>query len=251
MQWLQYLSSILSGAIEIAKKIDQGLSVIVHCSDGWDRTAQLTSLSMLMLDPYYRTLEGFIVLIEKEWLSFGHKFAHRNGHFEETHSSNDRSPIFLQFIDCVWQVTRQVMEIGIMAYLFMEKNFCTSVISSPQFPFLFEFNEEFLIHVLDHLYSCLFGTFLYNSEQERVEHDVRNKTHSLWSYVLREKKLFVNTSFRPDHTNVILPKADTCYFLLWKTYFCRWNPVVSDPNVCHRVPIFLVLFCSKTRKTLY
>ena len=107
--------------------------------------------------------------------------------------------------------------------------------SSPQFPFLFEFNEEFLIHVLDHLYSCLFGTFLYNSERERVEHGVRNKTHSLWSYVMREKKLFVNTSFRPDHTNVILPKADTCYFLLWKTYFCRWNPVVSDPKVCHRV----------------
>lgn len=38
-----------------------------------------------------------------------------------------------------------------------------------QFPSAFEFNELFLITILDHLYSCLFGTFLYNSEQERME----------------------------------------------------------------------------------
>lgn len=37
---------------------------------------KLTALSMLMLDGYYRTLKGFEVLVEKEWCSFGHKFAH-------------------------------------------------------------------------------------------------------------------------------------------------------------------------------
>ena len=36
---------------------------------------QITALSMMMLDPYFRTIKGFEVLIEKEWLSFGHKFA--------------------------------------------------------------------------------------------------------------------------------------------------------------------------------
>lgn len=41
------------------------------------------------------------------------------------------------------------------------------VIFNLQFPTAFEFNEYFLITILDHLYSCLFGTFLCNSEHQR------------------------------------------------------------------------------------
>lgn len=53
---------LLAGATKIAYKLESGkTSVVVHCSDGWDRTAQLTSLAMLMLDGYYRTLTGFQV----------------------------------------------------------------------------------------------------------------------------------------------------------------------------------------------
>ncbi|CAL8299937.1 unnamed protein product [Boreogadus saida] len=37
----------------------------------------------------------------------------------------------------------------------------------PQFPAAFEFNELFLVSVLDHLYICLFGTFLCSSEREK------------------------------------------------------------------------------------
>ena len=57
----------------------QTSSVLVHCSDGWDRTAQLAATAQIILDPYYRTLEGFAVLVEKDWCSFGHKFHERLG----------------------------------------------------------------------------------------------------------------------------------------------------------------------------
>lgn len=39
----------------------EGASVLVHCSDGWDRTAQVCALGSLLMDPYYRTIKGFMV----------------------------------------------------------------------------------------------------------------------------------------------------------------------------------------------
>src|SRR5699024_7612972 len=167
-QWLSHIRLILSGAVRVVDTLEyQKTSVVVHCSDGWDRTAQLTSLSMLMLDPYYRTLIGFQVLIEKEWLSFGHKFAQRIGHGEDKPSDDNRSPVFLQWLDCVWQLTKQ-------------------------FPTAFEFNEFLLITLADNVYSCLFGTFLCNSEQQRKKDELVSKTHSIWSMVNTYKNEFLN-----------------------------------------------------------
>ncbi|XP_052596822.1 myotubularin isoform X7 [Peromyscus californicus insignis] len=106
--WLEHIKLVLTGAIQVADKVSSGKSsVLVHCSDGWDRTAQLTSLAMLMLDSFYRSIEGFEILVQKEWISFGHKFASRIGHGDKNHADADRSPIFLQFIDCVWQMSKQ------------------------------------------------------------------------------------------------------------------------------------------------
>ena len=55
-----------NAALAVAYRIEElRLSVLVHCSDGWDRTAQITSLAQLLLDPYYRSIAGFQVLVDK------------------------------------------------------------------------------------------------------------------------------------------------------------------------------------------
>ncbi|KAI0603309.1 protein-tyrosine phosphatase-like protein [Biscogniauxia sp. FL1348] len=78
--WLKHITGILDGSALIARQVGIRHShVLIHCSDGWDRTSQLSALSQLMLDPYYRTIDGFVILIEKDWLSFGHMFQQRSG----------------------------------------------------------------------------------------------------------------------------------------------------------------------------
>lgn len=211
-QWLDHIRAIMNGALKIADKIENHkTSVIVHCSDGWDRTSQLTSLAMIMLDPYYRTLKGFQVLIEKEWISFGHKFLQRLGHGDDRHSDTDRSPIFLQFIDCVWQIMQQ-------------------------FSNALEFNENFLITVVDHCHSCLFGTFLCNSEQQRTKENIKSKTISLWSMINSYPTEYINPLYSEQTTNqVILPVASLRRLELWTSYYCRWHPnIKTQVSVQHR-----------------
>ncbi|XP_068389081.1 myotubularin-related protein 1 isoform X3 [Eschrichtius robustus] len=208
--WLEYIRMLLAGAVRIADKIESGkTSVVVHCSDGWDRTSQLTSLAMLMLDSYYRTVKGFEALIEKEWISFGHRFALRVGHGNDNHADADRSPIFLQFIDCVWQMTRQ-------------------------FPSAFEFNELFLITILDHLYSCLFGTFLCNCEQQRLKEDVYTKTVSLWSYINSQLDEFSNPFFVNYENHVLYPVTSLSHLELWVNCYVRWNPRMRPQTPIHQ-----------------
>ncbi|XP_058856676.1 myotubularin-related protein 1-like isoform X3 [Acipenser ruthenus] len=222
--WLEYIRLLLMGAVRIADKLESGkTSVVVHCSDGWDRTAQLTSLALLMLDSYYRTIKGFEVLIEKEWISFGHRFAVRVGHGDVNHTNSERSPLFVQFIDCVWQMMRQ-------------------------FPAAFEFNELFLITILDHLYSCLFGTFLYNSEQERVKAELHTKTVSLWSYINSQPEEFTNPFYVNYENHVLYPVASLRHLELWVDYYVRWNPCMRPQMPVHQNLKELLVIRSELQK---
>ena len=104
--WLGHVHHIIKASNFIVEAVSQRCGVLVHCSDGWDRTPQLCCLAQMCLDPYYRTLKGFHVLIEKEWLAYGHKFSERCAHATQQ-PSEERSPVFTLWIDCVWQIMRQ------------------------------------------------------------------------------------------------------------------------------------------------
>ena len=78
-EWPYFICTILKRSREISQLVSKGNNVLIHCTKGWDRTPQLVAISEILLDPYYRTFEGFAVLIEKDFLSFGHQFARRNG----------------------------------------------------------------------------------------------------------------------------------------------------------------------------
>lgn len=49
-------------------------------------------------------LQGFQILVEREWLEFGHKFADRCG---QTEDINENCPVFLQFLDILHNIIKQ------------------------------------------------------------------------------------------------------------------------------------------------
>lgn len=88
------------------------------------------------------------MLVESDWLDFGHKFGDRCGHQEKVEDQNEQCPVFLQWLDAVHQLLKQ-------------------------FPCLFEFNEAFLVRNT-HANTSL---FLTNCEQRQ-----RGGCDILWCY---------------------------------------------------------------------
>uniref|UniRef100_A0A8C7Q8H0 phosphatidylinositol-3,5-bisphosphate 3-phosphatase n=1 Tax=Oncorhynchus mykiss TaxID=8022 RepID=A0A8C7Q8H0_ONCMY len=213
-KWLQHLSLLLKAALLVLNAVDRDhRPVLVHCSDGWDRTPQIAALSKLLLDPYYRTIEGFQVLVETEWLDFGHKFADRCGHGENSEDLNERCPVFLQWLDCVHQLQRQ-------------------------FPCSFEFNEAFLVKMVQHSYSCLFGTFLCNSGKEREDRQVRERTCSVWSLLRPANRALRNMLYSSHSETVLHPVCHVRNLMLWTAvYLPSSSPTTPSDESCAPYPV--------------
>ena len=94
------------------------LSIVLQEDNEWVRWG--CSLNALVLCLFHLPMQGFQILVEREWLDFGHKFGERCGHQPGHDDMNERCPVFVQWLDAVHQLLMQ-------------------------YPTAFEFNETFLV----------------------------------------------------------------------------------------------------------
>ena len=203
-KWYEQVRTILCAIARSVELLeDNGCSILSHCSDGWDRTAQMVAGTELMLDPYYRTLVGFEILIEKEWCSFGHQFRRRFGQDNANADDEQRSPVFILWLDCVYQAMQQ-------------------------FPTAFEFNEEMLLCINEHVYSGKFGTFLFDCEAKRFEFQAKERTLSLWSFINDPVRIdtFKNPNYVRCETTLRLD-ASSKHLRIWRNLWDKYDPSIT------------------------
>ncbi|CAD6185579.1 unnamed protein product [Caenorhabditis auriculariae] len=180
---------ILSNAISLANSIVSLMSlnkssVAICLEQGRNSTAIFCSLVQLLSDAFYRSFAGFQVLIEKEWLAFGHTFGNSSEHY---------NPAFLVFLDCVHQI-------------------------HTQFPGAFEFSQFYIRFVAYHSNSGFFRTFLEENESKRMKMEVIAPE----SNSRKESSVFDNTLFAEGQHFFLFPSSSLSQIAIWK-YFEEEN----------------------------
>ncbi|XP_055278194.1 myotubularin-related protein 12 isoform X2 [Moschus berezovskii] len=139
--WLDIIRRCLKKAVEIIECLEaQNMNVLLLEDNASDLCCLVSSLVQVMMDPHCRTIFGFQSLVQKEWIMGGHCFLDRCNHLRQ--SDKEEAPVFLLFLDCVWQLVHQ-------------------------HPPAFEFTETYLTVLSDSLYIPIFSTFFFNSPHQK------------------------------------------------------------------------------------
>ncbi|CAM8968163.1 unnamed protein product [Rhodiola kirilowii] len=243
--WLVHVQTVLAGSVWIAARVAlEAASVLVHCSDGWDRTTQLVSLASLLLDPYYRTFKGFQALVEKDWLAFGHPFADRMG--MPTISGDGINPYELRRQPTSGAGSSPMHQSSGSSATAQQSpgpsHTQTSSNSSPIFlqwvdcvsqllrmyPLAFEYSMAFLVDFVDCVLSCRFGNFFCNSEKERQLAGVPDACGCLWAYFEDVRSdgtshPHYNIFYDPaKYDGPLLPPAAALAPTIWPQFHLRW-----------------------------
>lgn len=141
---------------------------------------------------------NIIYYIKKIYLTTIYRFFDRCNHCNVNSLAKEESPIFIQFLECVWQIMKQ-------------------------YPTVFEFNEHFLISIIDNLYSCRYGTFLCNNEKDRIKYSLREKTHSLWSMMNHSKFIdqYKNVFYKDNKTDYLRISLKLNKIYHWESLYNR------------------------------
>ncbi|KAK0153909.1 Myotubularin-related protein 9 [Merluccius polli] len=202
-KWLSHVQTALSTAGLLVECVERdGHSVLVHGSEGTDCTLLISTLAQLIMDPSCRTIEGFLTLLEREWVQGGHPFQQRCARSAYSYGRlQQESPVFLLLLDCVWQLWHQ-------------------------FPQALGFSENLLVRLANEAYASNYGTFLCNSDQERCAMGVKEKTHCLFQALLKpgERELYSNLLYESTEL-AIWPSVHPQSLQLWEgTLFPEVEP---------------------------
>ncbi|XP_068846576.1 myotubularin-related protein 12 isoform X1 [Capricornis sumatraensis] len=233
--WLDVIRRCLKKAVEIIECLEaQNMNVLLLEDNASDLCCLVSSLVQVMMDPHCRTIFGFQSLVQKEWIMGGHCFLDRCNHLRQ--SDKEEAPVFLLFLDCVWQLVHQ-------------------------HPPAFEFTETYLTVLSDSLYIPIFSTFFFNSPhqkdanvhqrqlslpltqsksspkrgffREETDHLIKNLLGKRISKLINSSEE-LQDGFRefydgwhsrpPSYQGLLLPRLEGPEIKVWAQRYLRWIP---------------------------
>ena len=81
----------------------------------------------------------------------------------------------------------------------------------------FEFNLNLLTYLAKECFTGKFGTFLFNNEKERENNNAKTNTISIWSFVMKQKNLYINPIYDPNNNEPL--NINYKKIKLWREYF--------------------------------